>query len=339
MVRHLTDIQKLRIVSKIEDGWSIRRLAAEYNVSKTTIMSVKKQWETNQTVSRKVGSGRPRKSNNQEDENLINYLRENPFQTAVNAISETNFPASVPTACRRIKLGSELKSCSAAKKYKLAEEKKQGRIIFALNYIINDENFWGQVVFSDEKVFKSCNDGHVRVYRPPSTRYDEKYTFDPQISGRFSVNVWAWMSLNGLGVCWNSGGHLNSIKYIEILDNIMLPSVIEVFPENNFIFQQDNCSIHTAHRVRQWFLNKNIELIPWPSKSPDLNPIENVWGLMVKHIRKLNNHPNNAQELEGIIEDAWENSSQEVDLARNLILSMPARLQAVLDANGAMTKY
>ena len=147
------------------------------------------------------------------------------------------------------------------------------------------------------------------------------------------------MSLNGLGVCWNSGGHLNSIKYIEILDNIMLPSVIEVFPENNFIFQQDNCSIHTAHRVRQWFLNKNIELIPWPSKSPDLNPIENVWGLMVKHIRKLNNHPNNAQELEGIIEDAWENLSQEVDLARNLILSMPARLQAVLDANGAMTKY
>ena len=61
------------------------------------------------------------------------YPRENPFQTAVNAISETNFPSSVPTACRSIKLESELKSCSAAKKYKLSEEKKQGRIIFALN--------------------------------------------------------------------------------------------------------------------------------------------------------------------------------------------------------------
>ena len=96
---------------------------------------------------------------------------------------------------------------------------------------------------------------------------------------------------------------------------------------------------YIRHHVKQWFFKKDIDLIPWPSKSPDLNPIENIWGLMMKHIRKLNNHPNNAQELEEMIADAWENLSQEVDHARNLILSIPARLQTVLDTNGAMTKY
>jgi hypothetical protein len=46
---------------------------------------------------------------------------------------------------------------------------------------------------------------------------------------------------------------LNSYVYVRILEDVMLPSVSRIFPNFNFIFQQDNCSVHTAHRIAEWF--------------------------------------------------------------------------------------
>ncbi|XP_068235483.1 uncharacterized protein [Palaemon carinicauda] len=64
----------------------------------------------------------------------------------------------------------------------------------------------------------------------------------------------------------------------------MVPSVRAYalpYPEQ-IIFMQDNCSIHTARIVRAWFAEqRDIVLLPWPSKACDLNPIENVWGNIV----------------------------------------------------------
>jgi ABC-type branched-subunit amino acid transport system ATPase component len=54
----------------------------------------------------------------------------------------------------------------AAKKIKLTEQNKQSRLLFALNYGFQEIQFWENMVFSDEKMFQSTNDGYVRVYQP-----------------------------------------------------------------------------------------------------------------------------------------------------------------------------
>jgi hypothetical protein len=58
--------------------------------------------------------------------------------------------------------------------------------------------------------------------------------------------------------------------YIRSLENVMRPSATKVYPNQNFSFQQDNCFVHTSHRVATWFQDQNINVLDQPSRSePD----------------------------------------------------------------------
>jgi transposase len=77
--------------------------------------------------------------------------------------------------------------------------------------------------------------------------------------------------------------------------------------------------------------------LQWSSRSPDLNPIENVWGLMVRRMRHENFRPQNRQQFIYVISDEWHSLTQEY--CQNLVESMPRRLDLVIEKNGAATKY
>ncbi|GFY05679.1 QLQ domain-containing protein [Trichonephila clavipes] len=80
----------------------------------------------------------------------------------------------------------------------------------------------------------------------------------------------------GLGPLVPVIGNMNSEMYVDILDNAALPTLWQYFGEGPFLFQQDNCSIHTLRLAQTWFDEMGVQKLDWSSQSTDLNPIEHL---------------------------------------------------------------
>ena len=107
------------------------------------------------------------------------------------------------------------------------------------------------------------------------------------------------MTYYGLGMFKLFDGRLNSIYYVDILNNNLLPLIDALEQSVPFIFQQDNAPCHRAKIVSEWFESKNIERLTRPPNSPDLNCIENLWSWLDKEIAKK--APRSLEELRNIL--------------------------------------
>ena len=77
-------------------------------------------------------------------------------------------------------------------------------------------------------------------------------------------------------------GKQDAAKYVSILNDALLPFIHE--HNQDIIFQQDNAASHTARVTRDWLTEHSIDVMKWPVLSSDLNPIENIWGMMARDV-------------------------------------------------------
>ena len=150
--------------------------------------------------------------------------------------------------------------------------------------------------------------------------------------------VWGCMGWNGVGKLTEVEGKMDAVQYCEILEDGVVESFekLEVEEEER-IFQQDNDPKHTSKKATQWFEDNNIQFLPWPAQSPDLNPIEHLWVHLKKKLREYPTSPKGAHELWERVAEEWNAITPET--CQRLIESMPRRVHAVIKAKEEHTKY
>jgi hypothetical protein len=159
----------------------------------------------------------------------------------------------------------------------------------------------------------------------------------PRIQGGGgSAGVWACFSHKGTGVSNVYSGRINQYRYIDTLENCLLSSVDLLYgPDEVWMFQQDGATAHTALSVRGWFEDNHVVVLPWPAKSPDLNPIEHIWSWI--DARLVPEKLTNVDQLKAEIERLWLTVPREYCM--RLIESMPRRVRACYRAKGGHFKY
>ncbi len=183
---------------------------------------------------------------------------------------------------------------------------------------------------SDESPFTVCFKMKKGVWRLLNDRYIVE-CLAATVKHDVRINVWGAFSATGVGILRLIDAIMDGEYYREILSHEMLGSLGKLFGNEECIFQQDNDPKHTANLIKQWFRDHNITIVDWPSQSPDLNRIEDLWSILDRNMRYW--RVNTAAELLEEIQRAWE------ALDPDLLHSMPARIAAVIAKGGMPTKY
>ena len=195
------------------------------------------------------------------------------------------------------------------------------------------------MIWSDESRFTIFrNDGPGRVWRKNGCRYDIENLVPSVKHGGGGIMVWGCFSGKGLGPLVTVEGKMNRLDYIRILDKNLLPLIRKKFRDRSYSFQDDNAPVHTAKDVKNWMVKKKINILAdWPSQSPDLNPIEHLWGELERRLKKHAVHPKNKSELEVAVKEEWLKIPYKT--LEKLIESMPRRIEACISNDGWPTRY
>jgi len=160
--------------------------------------------------------------------------------------------------------------------------------------------------------------------------------FSKRNFGGGSVMVWgAFSSWSTLDLEFTSH-HIDSSEYQGILSSRLIP-FLQKYRRRGLVFQQDNASVHKSKTTLGWFQRHKVTVMEWPACSPDLNPMENLWGILVRRVYANHRQYQAQDDLKSAILEAWRELS--VDLLQTLINSMPDRIYKVINRNGNYSDY
>ena len=184
------------------------------------------------------------------------------------------------------------------------------------------------LVFTDEATFYG---GPIRNRRwiAPNQSYDIS-----AVKSNIKINVWGAICYSGKIDLHFYKEKTNSDVYINILKRY-IPKIKELV-QDPFIIIRDNASYHCSQQTKEWIKkNKVKEILDWPPNSPDLNPIENVWGIIKRELQKENISKRSI--LINRIKEIYENIPYKY--IENIVESFVTRLQRCIDLEGDRTGY
>ena len=237
-----------------------------------------------------------------------------------------------PTSVWRGLRFAHLRAYRRPKRAGLQRGDKRARLSFASKY--KDRN-WKRVMFADEKTFYLCT---LPNQKNDVVWADSAEEVEPHGSTvlRAKWNVYAAISREGHTALHIFDTNMTAALYVKTLQKTLLPTTAALYPGGRWAYVQDNDPKHRAKLAETFVSQSAPESIFLPPRSPDLNPIENVWS-EVGDIVALS-QPKTKTQLRAAINRAWKKVVTP-EMREALIDSYPRRLLEVRRNRGAMTHY
>ena len=156
---------------------------------------------------------------------------------------------------------------------------KNKRHLWCHQQTVNKEDF-SNVIWSDEctviierkrKTYRRA--GHPRVLKPKAKH-------------PLRIHIWGGISMKGATPLVFFRENLAAIRLGKIFETGLIPFIRSKFPDSHK-FQMDNDPKHTSHYIKDFLEHHHIEWWKTPAESPDLNPIEKVWGSLKYFLRDV----------------------------------------------------
>ncbi|GFT52770.1 transposable element Tcb2 transposase [Trichonephila clavipes] len=278
---------------KSEEGRSVTSVAAEFRIAHSIVSRLWRQFQTTGTAIRGFRSGRPRGTTPADDRGGLFSRR--------------------PVLC-----------------VPLIPAHRRRRSLWCREHRNGRDNQWGRVHFTDESRFSLSSDSHrILIWRERGSRNHFSNIIERDRYGGRGVLVWEGIMLGSrTDLHIFDAGSVNGTRFC---NEILLPYV-RLFTGAmglQFLFMDDNAPCHRTIAVKQLLESEDIEQMDWPARSPDFNPIENVWDFLGRRLSARTLPPVTIRELRLILQDEWAAMPQQ--LIDTLILSMGRRCETCLD--------
>ena len=318
---YLTEQQKIQIITMVSQiGKQWKMISETIERPYETVRSFYNSYIQHNTIFPQ--RGRPKKIDDDLKASVVGYMDADPTNTLRSVADD--FPIC-PASVRNILNENSINFYRPIPICPLTDNHVNNRMTFCTNMLINLPQ---NIIFTDESTVEVNLAGHGiwrrRGLYPPGS-------FFPKDPHHMHIMVWGGIGPRGFRTpLIRFDKHVNSQTYIAaILGNQIVQRISSVFGQN-WCWQQDNAPAHNAFNSR-YILNQIMpNQLTWPAKSPDLSPIEQVWGYIKKRLegKKFDN----VDQLFNAIKNEWDAIPNEI--IHNFYSSFIARCQVCLQNNG-----
>ncbi|GFV37923.1 transposable element Tcb2 transposase [Trichonephila clavipes] len=309
-----------RIIGKIEEGRKITDVAREFDIAHSVVSRLWKSFKTTGMCSRRHGGGRVRSTTSAKGRYIVLSAKRN-RRTTAQRLRGGGLYARRPVVC-----------------VPLTRQHRTARLQWCREHPNWTEQGWAFVLFLDESRFSRSSDCRRQlIWRESGTAYRPENIQEKDRNPTCSIMVWAGIMVNcrtRLHVVAN--GTITGQRYI---DEVLLPHVrlFRGAVGDKLVFMDDNATCHRTLAVQDCLDSEGIQRLVWPARSPDLNPIENVWDVLGRQVADRNYPPTNKTTLIRALTDEWDKLPQQ--LLDNVVQSMVRRVEYCIPLPGGHNPY
>ena len=273
---------KQKVISLYHKGYSLFSISKVTSVPKSTCWDNVRRFNSRGHLKNRKSPGRPKNLDSKDEKQLINLSQNDPKKIQLNFYGILTRKICSTFMVQRIIIFYQLCARIAIEKPYLTARNRFARKVWAKKHALLPKIFRQKVLFSDETTLELQPNKRVLVRRLPNTGMEKKNLSETRKFGGKKLMLWGFIAHDGRKCLQKVCGTINSIKYLQILQESLLP---EMFLGEKL--QQDNAPAHNSILSKTWFSENGLEILEnWPPNAPDINIIENVWSLLKKSFPK-----------------------------------------------------